>query len=289
MKKQIVFSFLLMILLGACAKEKIVYKENPFVKTRKDLIVNTITTSNTVVNLHDSVVLYLVAQGDGLQYYWSASLGTLEANDSIAVFRSGFTGNAEISCRVVDQYQHEMIKSTQITVTTDLLFTGIAATDTLVPLNYPIALTAYATGDDIVFDWSANEDLVQTNGANAVFTATSPGQYTINCKVTDKLGNTESRQLMLTATELPIFKSLVANPEVVVKGLFSDLIATAFGDGLSYQWRCTPDANILGEGPQVKFSICHADRFKVTCTILDKSGNRSFKEVFIQVIEGDGN
>lgn len=81
-----------------------------------------------------------------------------------------------------------------------------------------------------------------------------------------------------------VFSSLVASDTTMaVNGLIT-FTANATGDGISYHWTASY-GSFIGSGSSVKWTVCHADKFTVTCEIKDAGGNTSSKTATIYVHE----
>ncbi|OGU38704.1 MAG: hypothetical protein A2X61_09345 [Ignavibacteria bacterium GWB2_35_12] len=78
------------------------------------------------------------------------------------------------------------------------------------------------------------------------------------------------------------FVSLTATKSEIAINEVTDITATATGENLTYGWSCSEGA-IFDDGPDVKFSICHSTRVRVTCTVSDASGNSESKDIYIQI------
>lgn len=274
------------VLTTGCQIEEIVYDENPFVIRRNVLSFGELHQSRQVVSLSDSVHLVARASGDSLQFVWSSSGGELTSSDSSAVFYAYESGTYLITCTVSDKHGDSVVRSIEIQVAAELVFNGVWATDTIAPPDMAVVLTANAAGDEITFQWhSPDGGQLTSEGATATFKATANGVYTVVCTVTDRAGEIITHQLDLTITDNLIFKSLKADPPEVQVGKLSLIKATAFGQGLTYQWRTNPPANILGFGAEVFFTMCHADLFTVVCIVRDNKGNSESKEIIIRVYD----
>lgn len=82
------------------------------------------------------------------------------------------------------------------------------------------------------------------------------------------------------------FISLVANDTVLKVNDFTSITATASGEGLSYTW--TTDGGFgtfVGSGSKVQWTVCHSDRFKITCVVKDQSNHSESKDVYIRTQE----
>ena len=84
------------------------------------------------------------------------------------------------------------------------------------------------------------------------------------------------------------FASLVARDSVITidsttKLATTQIIATATGSNLSYTWSSEGGwGTFYGSGSTIVWSICHADKFKITCTVKDESNNSASKDVYIR-------
>jgi hypothetical protein len=81
-----------------------------------------------------------------------------------------------------------------------------------------------------------------------------------------------------------VFSSLnVSDTTMVVNGLIT-ITASASGDGLSFHWTASY-GSFVGSGSSVKWTVCHADKFTITCEVKDANGNSSSKQRTIYVHE----
>ena len=78
------------------------------------------------------------------------------------------------------------------------------------------------------------------------------------------------------------FVSLTASKTEIAINEVTNIIATTTGENLTYGWSCSEGA-IFDDGPNVKFSICHSTKVRVTCTVSDASGNSESKDIYIQI------
>jgi hypothetical protein len=83
------------------------------------------------------------------------------------------------------------------------------------------------------------------------------------------------------------FSSLVAKDSLITidsTGLaYAQFTATATGNGLSYTWSCEGGwGTFYGSGPTVNWSICHASKFKITCSVKDADNNSVSKDVYVR-------
>jgi hypothetical protein len=85
------------------------------------------------------------------------------------------------------------------------------------------------------------------------------------------------------ANKTPLaFRSLTASDTLITVTDIVTIAADASGDELIYSW--IPEyGNILGSGSQVQWTVCHSDRFTITCEVADKYGDKISKSVDINV------
>jgi len=78
------------------------------------------------------------------------------------------------------------------------------------------------------------------------------------------------------------FTGLTAQDTVMkVNGIIS-ITANATGEELSYHWSATY-GTFIGNGQTVKWTVCHSDRFQITCEVSDKYNNVATKQIYINV------
>ncbi|MCX6249590.1 MAG: hypothetical protein NTX61_02450 [Bacteroidetes bacterium] len=78
------------------------------------------------------------------------------------------------------------------------------------------------------------------------------------------------------------FVSLVPNDTVLPVNGITTIKATATGSGLTYHWTASY-GTFVGNGSQVQWTVCHSDKFTVTCQVTDNNGHADAKEVKINV------
>ncbi len=273
----------------SCQKKEIVFTENPSLHQPKVLSFNELMATNPFITPSGKTIIKALAYGDGLNFTWKANHGSFSGNDSVVEYSNSTIGDDTIICEVKDKYGKVLSKQIKITVTTDLIFSSLFASDTLMPLNYQTTLTATASGEDITYSWSANEGNIAGSGTQVTFTAPHTGDFEITCTVKDKYNNSVIKKITLTASNQLIFKSLTANPETIHLNENSTVNAVAYGEELTYTWSArTPSGfipPIYGSGSSIMTTICHAESFIVTCIIKDKFNNAIEKNIRINVIE----
>jgi hypothetical protein len=78
------------------------------------------------------------------------------------------------------------------------------------------------------------------------------------------------------------YKSLEAQDTVMNLTDINTVIATASGDGLTYHWSASY-GNFIGSGSSVQWTVCHADKFRITCEVRDQYGHSESKDVYVRV------
>jgi len=78
------------------------------------------------------------------------------------------------------------------------------------------------------------------------------------------------------------FTSLTAQDTIMkVNGIIS-ITANATGEELTFHWSATY-GTFIGSGQTVQWTVCHSDRFQITCEVSDKYNNVAAKQIFINV------
>ena len=80
------------------------------------------------------------------------------------------------------------------------------------------------------------------------------------------------------------YKSLVAQDTIMLLTDINTIVATANGDGLTYHWSASY-GNFIGSGSTVQWTVCHADKFSITCEVRDQYGHSESKDVYVRVRE----
>ncbi len=77
------------------------------------------------------------------------------------------------------------------------------------------------------------------------------------------------------------FTSLVAKDSLLKVNAITTLTATATGAGLTYTWTCD-FGTFIGSGNAVQWTVCHADKFTINCTVTDQNSNSASKTITIR-------
>jgi hypothetical protein len=78
------------------------------------------------------------------------------------------------------------------------------------------------------------------------------------------------------------FVSLVAQDTILPVNGITTVAANASGSGLTYKWTASY-GSFIGSGSSVKWTVCHADKFTITCEVNDDKGNKASKVIAINV------
>ena len=78
------------------------------------------------------------------------------------------------------------------------------------------------------------------------------------------------------------FTNLVADDSTMTVNDVMNVKAIATGEGLTYNWTASY-GSFIGSGAEVKWTVCHADRFRITCEVKDKYDQSISKDLYIRV------
>lgn len=62
------------------------------------------------------------------------------------------------------------------------------------------------------------------------------------------------------------------------------ITANATGEGLTYTWT-SEFGTFVGSGSSVQWTVCHADRFKITCEVKDNANHSESKDIYVRTEE----
>ncbi len=80
------------------------------------------------------------------------------------------------------------------------------------------------------------------------------------------------------------FESLSANDTVIKVNAITTVNAKASGEGLTYTWTASY-GTFIGSGAKVQWTVCHSDRFTITCVVKDNNNNSDSKTISIKTID----
>jgi hypothetical protein len=80
------------------------------------------------------------------------------------------------------------------------------------------------------------------------------------------------------------FTSLTATDTVMQVNAVTTLTAIATGEGLSYNWSCDY-GTFVGSDSCVQWTVCHSDKFKITCVVKDKNNNSATRDIYVRTTE----
>jgi hypothetical protein len=76
-------------------------------------------------------------------------------------------------------------------------FTGLVTNDTLIKVDDVATISAIATGEELTYTWTCDFGTFIGSGATVQWTVCHADNFTINCKVTDKNKNSDSRNIII--------------------------------------------------------------------------------------------
>jgi hypothetical protein len=77
------------------------------------------------------------------------------------------------------------------------------------------------------------------------------------------------------------FNSLVAADSVIKVNDVTTITASAVGDGLSYNWS-SAYGTFVGSGASVEWTVCHQDKFTISCEVTDQYKHSETKTVIVR-------
>lgn len=80
-------------------------------------------------------------------------------------------------------------------------------------------------------------------------------------------------------TEFKYISLVPKDTAIQVNGI-TTITANATGSGLSYKWTASY-GTFIGSGSSVQWTVCHSDKFKITCEVKDDNGHSDSKEIYI--------
>jgi hypothetical protein len=76
------------------------------------------------------------------------------------------------------------------------------------------------------------------------------------------------------------YNSLVAADTLIRVNDITTITANAAGDGLTYKWSASY-GTFVGSGAAVQWTVCHKDKFTITCQVTDKYNHTASKSVIV--------
>ena len=77
------------------------------------------------------------------------------------------------------------------------------------------------------------------------------------------------------------FNSLTAADTVIKVNDITSITANATGDGLTYKWSATY-GTFVGSGSSVQWTVCHQDKFSITCEVTDQYSHSETKSIIVR-------
>ena len=79
------------------------------------------------------------------------------------------------------------------------------------------------------------------------------------------------------------FSGIVAADSVIKVNGATTITAVAAGDGLAYEWTAFY-GTLTGSGATVTWTVCHQDKFVISCKVTDKYNHAETKNVVVKAI-----
>jgi hypothetical protein len=80
------------------------------------------------------------------------------------------------------------------------------------------------------------------------------------------------------------FEELVASDTVIKVNDITTITAKVSGEGLTYKWTASY-GTFIGSGTKVQWTVCHSDRFSITCEVKDKNNKSDSRTIYIRSVE----
>jgi hypothetical protein len=100
--------------------------------------------------------------------------------------------------------------------------------------------------------------------------------FLLACNKSDSSGDSNSAGTL-------VFSSLVPQDTVMKVNGITSITANATGSGLTYHWTASY-GTFIGSASTVQWTVCHSDKFRITCEVKDDQGHSASKEVSIHVV-----
>ncbi len=80
------------------------------------------------------------------------------------------------------------------------------------------------------------------------------------------------------------FETLAAADTVMKVNGITTITAKVSGEGITYKWTATY-GTFIGSGSKVQWTVCHSDKFSITCEVKDKNNKSDSRTVYIRTVE----
>jgi hypothetical protein len=77
------------------------------------------------------------------------------------------------------------------------------------------------------------------------------------------------------------FNSLTAADTVIKVNDITTITANATGDGLTYKWTASY-GTFIGNGASVQWTVCHQDKFSISCEVTDQYSHSDSKTILVR-------
>ena len=242
------------------------------------------------------------ADGDTLQYVWSATDGTISGDGNTVIWKApDFSGTYNIEVTVSDGKGGSATSQKSVSVVDNQLpvIHRLTSEPPAIGQGLQGMLRCYAIdpeGGSLVYEWNADTGILSGQGAEVFWTAPDkPGTYSVMVAVIDGNGgkSTTSITIDILPNNDPLITSLKADPAYIVAGKTSTIDCIAYDpdeDGLQYSWQVSV-GEILGEGPTVEWEApadCSTSTCTITVMVSDGRGGEVSKAVKVWVRSSGG-
>jgi len=149
------------------------------------------------------IAIEAIASGEELVYEWNATGGVLEGEGKMVFFKSQTPGTFTLGCTVTDLAGERQTTEIEITVVEGFIFNSLTAEPERIRAHDNSYLTATAIGNNLSYNWSCDPPAVLLGeGPNIIFNICHADVFTVTCVITDDKGNSKSKTVRITVTDL---------------------------------------------------------------------------------------
>ena len=197
-------------------------------------ILNLVAVNNSPTVLGSTTALTATATGSNIVYTWNFGDGTATANGAtqnhvypaVGFYTAIVTASNSIST---------VVATTRVTITDQAILNLVAINDSPTVLGNTTALTATATGSNIVYTWNFGDGAATANGAMQNHVYPAVGFYTAIVTASNSI-STVVATTHVTITDPAIVNLVAINDSPTVLGGTTALTATATGSNIVYTW-----------------------------------------------------
>lgn len=164
-------------------------------------------------------------------------------------------------------------------------FKELSTNKPAVTIHQEALLFAKASGDELSFSWQSLEGTLVTSDSIATFSHSETGFFSIQCTVTDKYGNSQTKEVSIQVSPELIFTGIWASEPAIPVNFSTELKAIVSGLGLQYQWQ-TSGGELVTDGETATFTAIQPGTYVISCTVSDELDAVATQTIEITVVNG---